>query len=85
MSALGQMQTCATQKMMSALPLKADMRGPARNVCYGPKVEIRASEDHAFDLERKAAARGKIILISVNSPGKVWTSIDPPCCLTMMS
>jgi RTX calcium-binding nonapeptide repeat (4 copies) len=31
------------------------------------------------------AARGKIILISVNSPGCVSTSIDPPCCLTMMS
>ena len=31
------------------------------------------------------AARGKMILISVNSPGCVSTSIDPPCCLTMMS
>ena len=26
-----------------------------------------------------------MILISVNSPGCVSTSIDPPCCLTMMS
>ena len=32
-----------------------------------------------------AAARGKMILISVNSPGSVSTSIEPPCCLTMMS
>ena len=32
-----------------------------------------------------AAARGKMILISVNSPGCVSTSIEPPCCLTMMS
>ena len=31
------------------------------------------------------AARGRIILISVNWPGYVSTSIDPPCCLTMMS
>jgi hypothetical protein len=29
--------------------------------------------------------RGKITLISVNSPGRVSTSIEPPCCLTMMS
>jgi hypothetical protein len=29
--------------------------------------------------------RGRTILISVNSPGCVSTSIDPPCCLTMMS
>ena len=29
--------------------------------------------------------RGRTILISVNSPGWVSTSIDPECCLTMMS
>ena len=29
--------------------------------------------------------RGRTILISVNSPGCVSTSIDPPCCLTMTS
>ena len=32
-----------------------------------------------------AALRGRVILISVNSPGCVSTSIDPECCLTMMS
>jgi hypothetical protein len=32
-----------------------------------------------------APERGNVILISVNSPGVVSTSIDPPCCLTMMS
>jgi hypothetical protein len=32
-----------------------------------------------------AAARGRIILNSVNSPGSVSTSIDPACCLTMIS
>ena len=37
------------------------------------------------DLAMVAAPRGKIILNSVNSPGCVSTSIDPPCCLTMMS
>jgi hypothetical protein len=34
---------------------------------------------------RNAAARGKTSLTSVNSPGSVSTSIEPPCCLTMMS
>ena len=31
------------------------------------------------------AARGRMIRSSVNSPGCVSTSIEPPCCLTMMS
>jgi hypothetical protein len=35
--------------------------------------------------ESTAATRGKITLISVNSSGSVSTSIEPPCCLTMMS
>jgi hypothetical protein len=34
---------------------------------------------------RDAPVRGRTILNSVNSPGCVSTSIDPPCCLTMMS
>jgi uncharacterized membrane protein len=37
------------------------------------------------DLASDAATRGRIILNSVNSPGSVSTSIDPPCCLTTMS
>ena len=32
-----------------------------------------------------AAMRGRMTLISVNSPGPVSTSIDPACCLTTMS
>jgi hypothetical protein len=36
------------------------------------------------DLAMVAAPRGRTILNSVNSPGCVSTSIDPPCCLTMM-
>ena len=43
------------------------------------------SKPHALQLWANTPARGKIILISVNSPGCVSTSIDPPCCLTMMS
>src|SRR5262245_42016148 len=32
-----------------------------------------------------AASRGRTIRNSVNWPGVVSTSIDPPCCLTMVS
>src|SRR5436190_24370900 len=32
-----------------------------------------------------AAMRGRMTLNSVNSPGWVSTSIDPPCCFTTMS
>ena len=44
-------------------------------------------EDHTRppDSARNTAARGKVILISVNSPGLVSTSIEPTCCLTTMS
>jgi hypothetical protein len=35
MSALGQKQTCAAQKVMSALPPKADMCGALAHVCSG--------------------------------------------------
>ena len=34
---------------------------------------------------RDAPVRGRTIRNSVNAPGWVSTSIDPPCCLTMMS
>src|SRR5262249_27834148 len=36
-------------------------------------------------LASNAAMRGRVILNSVNSPGCVSTSIDPPCCFTMIS
>jgi len=36
MSALGQKQTCAAQKVMSALPPKADMCGATRDVRFVP-------------------------------------------------
>src|ERR1700677_1196920 len=37
------------------------------------------------DLTGDTPPRGRTILNSVHSPGRVSTSIDPPCCLTMMS
>jgi len=40
MSALGQKQTCAAHKLMSALHPIADMCGAARDVRYGPIADI---------------------------------------------
>jgi hypothetical protein len=40
MSALGQKRTFAVQKVMSALPPKADMCGAASDVCFGPEAVI---------------------------------------------
>jgi hypothetical protein len=43
MSALGQKQTFAPQKVMSALPPKADMCGATDYVCFGPIADIALS------------------------------------------
>jgi hypothetical protein len=40
MSALGQKQTCAAQKVMSALPSIADMCGATRHVRFVPIADI---------------------------------------------
>src|SRR5262249_41753382 len=48
MSALGQKQTFAPQKVMSALPPKADMCGAVADVRYGPKADIVLT-GHACD------------------------------------
>ena len=39
-SALGHKRTCALQKVMSALPPKADMCSATRDVRFGPKADI---------------------------------------------
>jgi len=49
-------------------------------------IDHENEQTHARpDLTADAAARGRTIRNSVNAPGCVSTSIDPPCCLTMMS
>ena len=40
MSALGQKATCAPQKVMSALPSKADICVALAYVCFGPIADI---------------------------------------------
>ena len=67
---------------MSALHLKADMCGAVAHVSFGPKADI--GKDYVRS-GNNVATRGKITLISVNSPSCVSTSIEPPCCFTIMS
>src|SRR5262249_40045262 len=74
--ALGQKQTFAVQIGMSVLPPRAGICGEPTNVRFGP-ADIRDDYDRSGS---KATARGKITLISVNSPGWVSTSIEPLCC-----
>jgi hypothetical protein len=45
MSALGQKQTCAAQKAMSALPPKADICSAQAHVRFVPIADITASLD----------------------------------------
>jgi hypothetical protein len=44
MSALGQKQTFAPQKVLSALPPKADIRSATMDVRYGPKADIAGTQ-----------------------------------------
>ena len=46
MSALGQKQTCAAQKVMSAVTPKADMCGALGDVRFVPIADIGDREDH---------------------------------------
>ena len=82
MSALGHKRTCAVQKRdVRFTPESGHMQCTRR-------CPLSANSGHDDDYERSgsnAATRGKITLISLNSPGCVSTSIEPPCCLTMMS
>ena len=58
MSALGQKQTFAVQKNMSALLPKADMCGAKRNVCFVPIADIPRGELCAITDENKETALG---------------------------
>ena len=82
MSALGHKRTFAPQNAMSALPPKADMCSALCDVCFVPIADMRGLREH---FQTNAGVRGKTILISVNSPGCVSTSMVPACCFTMTS
>src|SRR5215510_6311227 len=58
MSALGQQQTCAPQKVMSALPPKADMCGALGHVCFGPKADIADFVFPVLQVRQQALSAG---------------------------
>jgi hypothetical protein len=72
MSALGQKQTFAPQKVMSALPPKADICGATRDVCYGPKADI-ANSRSTFAL-RAIAKKEKV-------PRLIYSPLNNRCTL----
>ena len=51
MSALGQKQTFAAQKVMSVLTPKADMCGATRDVCFVPIADISPVSTNSFSSE----------------------------------
>src|SRR5262249_56437156 len=51
---------------------------------FNPSVDEEIHAD-APAFARIAALRGRTMRNSVYCPGSVSTSMDPPCCLTMMS
>jgi hypothetical protein len=57
MSALAQKQACAPQKVMSALPPKADMCGATRDVRFGPIADMLNKLSGKYS-ERKSAFLG---------------------------
>ena len=85
MSGLGQKQTFAVQKNMSALFPKADMCGALAHVWFVPMADIQSYPWPSRGFQTNTAARGSVTMISVNSPGCVSTSMVPACCFTMTS
>ena len=82
MFALGQKLTFASQKACPLLPQKRTCALQNIMSAWGQK---RTLPWVLFYLEIEATVRGRMILISVNSPGTVSISIEPPCCFTMIS
>src|SRR5262245_18983668 len=66
------------QAVGSALP-------PKRTCAVQEPMSALGQKRTLGRLQTNTTTGGRITLISVNSPGCVSTSIEPPCCLTMMS
>jgi len=81
----GRRSACRPARFRSRSANPTGRRSPT-SISRG-RDQSRNEETHArpADLVAGRATRGRIILNSVNSPACVSTSIDPPCCLTMMS
>jgi|GEM_PF-1032592 len=72
MSALGQKQTYAVQKAMSALPPKADIGAAQINVRFGPEADIawwHSSKNLLFQIKENAI--------------RIAAAITPPTAITM--
>ena len=85
-------RSIVTVSMLVALgrmhELKAHVRGALNNGVTREELQeifLHASVYCGFPAAVDAARRGRKILNSVNSPGFVSTSMDPPCCLATMS
>src|SRR6187200_2499670 len=63
MSALGQKQTCAAQKVMSALPPKADICGATRDVRFVPEADSCT----AAKLQSASAPAGHVVVLNLSS------------------
>jgi hypothetical protein len=65
MSALGQKQTSARVRVMSALPPKADIAERDCHVCFGPKADIEKPIAEATTCSYDVAApRGKTLRLA---------------------
>jgi hypothetical protein len=60
MSALGQKQTYAVQKVMSALPPKAYGCTALANVCFGPRADIEALFNNLVGAGQQGGRDGNI-------------------------
>jgi hypothetical protein len=56
---LGQKQTFAAQKVMSALPPKADICSALAHVRFGPKADIASLVDHPIGAAEQRRGDGK--------------------------
>ena len=55
MPALGQKHTCAAQKVMSALPPKADMCGALTHICFVPIATHAPQQKGRYSIMRRYA------------------------------
>ena len=72
MSALGQKQTFALQKGMSALLPKADMCGATRDVRYGPKADMTTL--YSITSLARASSEGGTVMPSTFAVLRLMTS-----------
>ena len=66
MSALGQKQTCAAHKVMSALHPKADMCGATRDVRFGPEADIGLTSNECSDARQGDRDFGELARLRID-------------------